>query len=287
MALLIQKKSWSKSHVQLLRILFCFFFSVIAFAQDISISSNEVKYANALAEAMVGRCHHKQCLFVGLGRSPTPISEVMKNMGNVSVMNLPLGSFRYNIEAKGDLTIPKDLSAGSPEIFGKLSDEMKEKLYQHFDEIFDLEKINLEIFDEIVLFDYAQSGSSLFASTGYLKDYLKQKNLKTEVAPVAFASSLDFEKINKVADFYKVENAELVPLGTFKRLSSGLENEKYDNFSQYKSFNLKKDAHFETNPNYEILQSKIKETYSEVIDKSNQSFTKKFFKWCDLNVLAW
>ena len=190
-------------------------------------------------------------------------------------ITLPLSSFRFN-QFEQDLS-SNDISS----------------LYQYFDNIFD----DLTKFENktVVLLDYAQTGSSLFATQQYLGDYFKKNVLKMKLKSIAITSEFhdpDFllldpseqfdEYDNKIkniyefSDYYKIDDFQIIQLDQEAPLADLLRLSYFDEFAKYETFNKPQWREGPVkNPDYSTLQ-----LFFEIKSrkKSCIGFVRNFFK---------
>ncbi len=218
---------------------------------------------SSVVDSIFKLCPPEKCIFIGLGRSPAPfIVEMKKRTENV--LTLPLSSFRYN-------RFEQDLSVDEVAL-----------LQKHFSNTFlDLKKFENRT---VMLLDYAQSGSSLFAAQQYINDYLQENLEKFDLKSIALTTEFhdpDFrmldpseqldkfdnriKNIYEFADFYKIENYEIIQLNEQGELADLLRLQYFDDYAEYGSM-LKEGWGISPHKNLkyrelrEILSSKQKTT---------------------------
>ncbi len=182
-----------------------------------------------LSKEIKSICPRKDCIFIGVGASPTFINALLEKIQNTSVVHLPLSRFRYN--PYGDYSLnPKQVQS----------------LYEHFDKVFASEDIKLNQLRNVLVLDYAQSGKSLAAASSYLGLYLKKNNIESSINSVLLGNSyvagthvITDEKIVSLANAYKINKPFNIEIDRYPEVMATFKFQIYDSFRKYGSFNIK------------------------------------------------
>lgn len=187
------------------------FLNVSAFSQNLKIYKEEFDDIKELAEKIKSACPPEECLVVGIGRSPTPVTTLLKMERDHYAWTVPLSSFRYGI------------GPFKP----ALQDDQKMVLFEHFDKYFP--KPEERRGRRILLVDLITSGDSLAAARNYAQEYLNlgqgKVTLKTGAISLMKASGESFN-----FDHYWI-----LPLGP---LYSHLSVQYFDDWAEFKNYSL-------------------------------------------------
>lgn len=166
----------------------------------------------------------KPTLFIGIGRSPALLTELLKIEQSMAqkTLNLPLTAFR-----------PRDMTL-----------KEKKKLFQYFDSFIEgHKKVELALYKEIFLIDYSQSGESLIAAHKYFQLYLKEKNiLPAKVSPIFVVSSsmpkVGMKKIREHSHLSSAGDVNFIRLRSDGELARRLALSGFDQLSEYEQFDF-------------------------------------------------
>lgn len=164
---------------------------------------NEIK---KISLSIASSCKTQNCFVVGIGRSPAPFIEMLKQ-ANFPAINLPLSKFRdYLPSAK------------------------RAVFYEHFDEYLNM-AVNAKS-KELILTDFSGTGESLGLSKKYIVKWAKSRGLRLKVVTVAVIPRLNKREINTVLD---KADGRVIMLNN-EGLEFNLMKEKYKNISQYPQY---------------------------------------------------
>lgn len=191
-----------------------------------------------LAERLLARYPTDKYVYVGLGRSPTPLMAMLEVMRPGTTRNLPLSSVK----------------AASIEIFQILADYpeaqgLKQALWQHFDKMLATESFRGL---NILLVDFTTTGESLFEG-GKLLDMWARERGHGEVSLLALAGSGEKAPPEGWARRY-----EAWPLMGNNIVGALLLNQSFDALAEYTSFPLAsaaKPKFLKRRPSYDKLKS--------------------------------
>lgn len=231
------------------------FYVLILFLSNNGFSANLIdnktfKEIAKVSEEIIENCPPRDCLILGIGRSPTPILAFLEASGNTNVSSIPLTGFRYN---------PFDETSLLP--------NEEDELFKHFDRFV---KDNIDSKKKIVVVDFSVSGRSAFAATSYLKKYLKEKEHKIKVSPVIVSkeSSIFNSSVGRTSKSYKVESFTHIELEKDSTLGGQMLRSKYDNLSPYGTY--------EAYGTYRPDPIKKKQ-YLDLVEKMKSKISKKKF----------
>jgi hypothetical protein len=201
--------------------------------------------ASRIVQQITSEYLPKDYFYVGIGRSPTLIIEYMK-MAGLDAVNLPLSNFRYCV-------------SGRP----SLPEEFKKKLDQHLEQYLPSQsKLQGK---SILLIDYTESGDTAVSAYQFVRDFLSAGKWQTGVSLLALVDeSNEVKLLENHSDFVPIQEAkfqESYPSFVFVQLSEEgvfgllLSRHVYDQYSEFKGFDITVDAIVENNPNYPRLRS--------------------------------
>lgn len=239
-------------------------YSSSVFAQEF-LNHKLIKESFEVTAEITQKCQKPPCLFISLGRSPVMISEILKRE-QVPNIDLPLSSFRYNINAEGisDLNNSAYYESGY-----KLSPDAEQKLFKHFDDVFDFHRIDITKYREIFLIDYAITGQSLMSTHQYLEKYIQEEQLNTKLRSIAMANYGQMEAIHLMAHTQKVD-VEMVWLKSRGQLDPLMRGEEFQDFARFQSYHLKRQSKFMLNPSYEEFKTNVNKEIDQYLVKASK-----------------
>lgn len=163
-------------------------------------------------------CPPKDCLIVGIGRSPTPFAAYWQLKSEGYFWNIPLSNFRNGLEE--GVESKKDLI---------------NVLFDHFQKYLPLEsEMNNR---SVVVLDFSMSGRSLVHATFYMREYFRIKAIRSGtikalaiLGPDSFYDSGFHPDIDQAILFEDYQN----------KLFQNLRGQKFDKFAEFGVLNFAK-----------------------------------------------
>ena len=197
------------------------------------LRSEECTEIRVLCGKLLSRYAKSECLFIGIGRSPTPIIGYFQETRSAFAMNLPLSRFRNRPGNK----VRCSNKVQSARYQALNAAELK-ALYLHFDRFF-LFNSRAWSSKRWLLIDFSQTGDTLVSAFDYLSAYLRHRKVEKGrpnleilclVDPRRSAQKIKATLGRRPADLWKVEEHQ--------RLCGGLSMQRYDLASEYKTFTI-------------------------------------------------
>jgi hypothetical protein len=136
------------------------------------IQQDEYSEIRAFCDRLLSHYAAEECLFVGIGRSPTPIIGFFQETQTADAMNLPLSRFRHRPTGRAVQLDEKKRSRYQP-----LGGSALKVLYQHFDRFFLFGPLEVWQRRRWVLVDFSQTGDTLVSAFDYLSAYLRHRRM--------------------------------------------------------------------------------------------------------------
>lgn len=195
-----------------------------------------------LVQDIIKRYPPHEYYYVGVGRSPAPIIEVMNAAGIEGASELPLSGSKH---------LPlKNVTGGL---------DRQKQVLEHLGRYLPDSKILAG--KKIVLLDYAYSGEGLTNATEVVDWYLKQKSPGTSVDVMAVTDvNNDQETIAKLKTLEKKgHRVEIVRGRYIKDLATKMYNQSYEFHTKYRSFKLYTFSSEDQPKNFANPEYKLKE----------------------------
>ncbi|MBF0361325.1 MAG: phosphoribosyltransferase [Oligoflexia bacterium] len=222
---------------------------------DLTYEFMEAEYIEIrdISLEILKRCPPKECIVIGIGRSPTPIIAFIHGLlESESAWNLPLSNFRYG-RKKSQLQIAE----GS---------KLEKHLFSHFNNHL---PTKCEIADKnILLVDFTDSGATLLAAEEYIKKYLSTLGIdQKRVDRFAFYSKDNLSMITQEEQKMLYENFIKDNKGLNVNGSSVIitfmYDEYYEEYAQYGKFDI-------SSTNTQQCKLEENERYQELVDSIQQ-----------------
>jgi len=198
-----------------MRAFFVSLFLIVTPAQAKSPLVAETTYSEIkrLSLEIVKMCPPKNCLVIGIGRSPIAITTFLDQLKPGSAINLPLSEFRHEFLSTAD----------RKSVFDYFDRFLKDKVPTHA--------------EKVLLVDYSQRGESIYSADKYFKEYLQYKKINKKVDS-AVLYGFDHEeriyKTLKINDYHPY----MLRVDDMTDYYSKLELEFYDDYAEYGEYNL-------------------------------------------------
>lgn len=187
-----------------------------------------------MTEYIKEHCPPSECIYVGIGRSPTPVLAILESSASNHVTHLPL---TYGREFK-------DSGRG-------LTALERERLFQHFDHFMPHKDILNN--KKILLIDFTLSGDGLELSSQHIKEWAKSRSGKFNVSQFA---------IDLIGDDDTPSRKYISLSDDYKDIADKFVLKKYSEYSKYGQFQV---AYQETNPaNFIYSPPQLNPRYDEL-----------------------
>ncbi len=242
---------------------FPWFFSIFSILTLFNISSTEAlepreeyliessyTQIRSLTHSLVTEFPPSKHIYVGVGRSPTPLIAFLQSIDKKAAINLPLSNFRYG---------------GSDQI--EMNRESLELIHQHFEKVFSQYKGKGKT---IVFIDYIESGKTLFSVQKYYNQFKKNKR----GMPKALSAGLS-ERGTATPSVYRGSNLRKPRMFHLKEsLGKTIRDQEWKDIAEYERTNmntLKYGPPQKTSPHtYRTLKTRFMAKQKK--DKSHQFF---------------
>lgn len=195
-----------------------------------------------ISQAITEVCSPQDCLVIGIGRSPTPITVNLKEVVSPNyAWNLPLSSFHHSIHGDSDLPPP-----------------VLEKLFQHFKKF--LPDLNVLQKRKLLLVDFVFSGASLISAKEHIREYYELLQT-TETLPTPVIEAFGISKFDP-RDPSDPMNSEInywFLLRNNSPLFNAFSNQAFDDYAQYGTYYVENESPSQatTNPKYQWIEDEI------------------------------
>jgi len=170
--------------------------------------------------------------FIGVGRSPSTITAMMKAMGMPNVYELPLSSFKSRSDLSFIPSLFKILFLNG-HYTQRYSKEKEEILYQHFKTFLPTDPVDVDG-KTIYLLDLVITGAGLVAAADYIAKFYKDLGLNVRIKVVAFVPE-ELKVKHLVAELFF---AEKIPFDRMNStFGSKLFSQKYDVLAPFGQYN--------------------------------------------------
>lgn len=181
----------------------------------------------SLVDNIKSKCPPSKCIYIGIGRSPTPITTLMRLQPGLNVIDLPLSNFRYVAGIRSKIPGPSYA----------LTTNQKDILFEHFKNYLP-ENIKGKT---LMLIDYSVSGLSIASASEFIEMYyLKQMSKKApNMSHFIITDDEVFQEI--ITANIKGRKTPDVHFGlvkNFPQLADTFGNSEFDIFSSEKSFDI-------------------------------------------------
>lgn len=181
----------------------------------------------SISLSVLRECPPKDCVVIGIGRSPTPILAFLQDLHEEKLenhaINIPLSSFRFST-----LPIPE-------RYIMPLDDSSEKKLFAHFDSL--LTDSSRFAGKRVMLVDYTQSGESLFSAQKYFEKYFRSREVNVDVEPLALVHKNNRDRVTARAKSFDVQT-KMLDISRFERFNANMRLERYDKLSEYKRYKV-------------------------------------------------
>jgi hypothetical protein len=195
------------------------------------IRQDEYLEIRNLCVQMLSRYRVEDCLFIGIGRSPTPIIGFFQEARAAHARNLPLSQFRHRPVGRAVEIDEKKIDR-----YQALSDGALKALYQHFDRffLFDAEAWRRK---KWVLVDFSQTGDTLVSAFDYLSAYLRHRKTKAGCPGLEMLCLVDPRyDPQKIMGAFGRRPARVWKIDGYPSLCGGLSMQRYDLASEFGTF---------------------------------------------------
>ncbi|MEO7163363.1 MAG: hypothetical protein ABI041_10630 [Bdellovibrionia bacterium] len=196
-----------------------------------------------MTRKIIKMCDPKDCMVIGIGRSPTPLIATLQNLHSNYASSIPLSNFRYN--------------ESNP-----LSKEDSQKLFLHFSNFLPNETVRNG--RKLMIIDYSLSGASIESAKDYfLKYYSHQKGPQTGAMPVVESTAIATSAFNSGARRLRADQVIIIP--TDSDLAHHFVDGKFDACAEYGKFTVTVDplpSLLEKNPLFLNYKKKLKKQLS-------------------------
>lgn len=194
------------------------------------IPDYNVSQVISIIEEMKKRCPPQECLFVGIGRSPTIFTSAMRLQDGLEVVDIPLTGFRY--VAKPEHEIPR--------MTYMLGRDKRDILYAHFDNYLPKELTK----KKIMLIDFSVSGGSIASASDhmelFLKDYRKLSAPPELSVFVLTGDDQQIKYIEELFDYRKITHRHILGLDSaYPDIYRLLYDQEFDDLARHGSFNIR------------------------------------------------
>lgn len=201
-------------------------------------------------------------IYLGIGRSPTPLLALFKEMG-VQALNLPLSHMRNHPLPRGSTTevslskrILRALQLILPERLEPLTSDEESRLFEHFDKF--LPPASELSNKTLVLIDYVQTGDSMIAASEYILRYYME----------TYAASIQIEMVGLASPTHTrsagMDTATIINMDPKGALLDAFESQAFDRYGQFGQFQVSGVRNRnDLNPLYAFLVNKIREKLIE------------------------
>lgn len=233
------------------------------------IRPEEFREIRDLSFRIISRYSVEDSLFVGIGRSPTPIIGYLQESQKAHAMNLPLSRFRHRPQGRS-----VEIDQTKLERYQPLNAEALKTLYQHFDRFFLLET---EVWrrKRWILIDFSRSGDTLVSAFDYLSAYLRHRKPRTRTPELQTLCLVDsIHNLQKIKITLGRRPTQILEVVSYPNLCGGLAMQRYDLASEFGTFFVEKAEHsLLKNKSYKRLRASIR---NEMNWQELQSHAKHF-----------
>lgn len=203
---------------------------------DLQLISEAYKVSLQIAK----HCPKKDCLVVGIGRSPTIIIDILDRTKLANSVILPLSNFRYN---------PHDGDKAGDATGMILTGRQRTNVITYIGER--IEQHVLSNIKKVFFIDFSITGKSVFAASEYFKEYTKQKNMNIQTELGIIGDVERFISISKNKKSFKVnkESVKIFPIGDERPLYRALSLQVFDSYSKFQELEIKRSFEIKRNTN--------------------------------------
>ena len=180
-------------------------------------------------------CPATSCVVLVIGRSGVAHSYFLENLKEVSVQNLPLSNFRFDLDNVG----PRKVKAKKGEYYSPLERRQLLELFRHFRFVLG----NPQKYSGLTfkVLDYASSGRSLFSATAHLQLYFDQYNVPVKVKSLALSEHQDVASFHLLAERYGVMalDIDLIKIDPSGDLSYALSVSRFEDYAVVPQWDFK------------------------------------------------
>lgn len=170
---------------------------------------------------------------IAIGRSPAPVSTILKILDENRVANLPISDFRHRPKMTDGLPSVPDHYKDKAKSFEPLSAELEQKLFEHFDKT--LGAFLNSKSGSIFLTDVGESGASLFSMQQYLQAYAAKRGLPVRFESILMTNSFFSSNVDQMAAFFGVRPHKIV-LNENKFVLDSLKNSPWDQVAEFDGY---------------------------------------------------
>ncbi len=259
------------------RILFFVFlnsFSLNSLSNDTSdpykvrtILSEEIfQSIKQISSLIRNECLAPECIVIGLGRSPAPITAFLEVVDPESTIDLPLSSFKY-------ASTPQQASSLQ---LKALSEVDQTKLFNYFDSMI-IKKLNAST-SKILLIDFATTGQSLYSAQSFLEKYFNKINMRMDVSSIGFGSHKESQRVRSVANAFSLKKTKYIGLKENSALFERFIKEDFEQFAHFEKFDLfKTEGEY---PNPKENRKPIKLEFQKYLQQRIQTPQKALKEYC-------
>jgi len=198
----------------------------------------------ALALEILEDCKPPKCVVIGIGRSPTSITNYLQETVPGSAIDLPLSNFYYNQNPNPDLSMYGGDLKRKFKKMRPMSKEKKARFFAHFRSY--VEGHLPEGVERVKLLDYSGTRFGSFGAVSYIEDFLEESlGRKVPVTPTVLTSWQSVHHAQRAARFFgvKPEIIELDQYGKSELFDAIIYRDHYQDISAHGRFDLEIDRH--------------------------------------------
>lgn len=190
----------------------CFLIITLATnAFGMTLNYDEQRVFSEIVKDLMDFCPPSECVYVGVGRSPTVVMKVLEEQEGLKPIHLPL---TYGRELKSE---NRDLTTNE-----------RKRIYKHFDNFIPTDIDG----KKVVLIDYTQTGAGIDLADKHLSEWSRERNLKFSIGQ--YRMTPDYFELEKNTNRKRVFKLS----GRYSEIATNLAKRKYSRFSKYDPFQI-------------------------------------------------
>lgn len=174
------------------------------------LTSSEYKALKRMTEEIKSYCPPSDCIYIGVGRSPTPLIAILESDNENKTIHLPL---TYGREFKDE---GRDITPNE-----------RKRLFKHFETFIPIDSDFKK--KRILLIDFTLTGEGLNSANEHLNEWINSKKLNFNLSQFA---------IDLIGDDDTPTRKYISLSDDFSEISEQFVLKKYSQYSRYEQFNV-------------------------------------------------
>jgi hypothetical protein len=203
-----------------MKYILCLVFISVSFAQSpAEFTGDYYEDVKKVTLAVLAECPPDDCLIVGVGRSPVPITMMANELAPNSAINFPISQLRSNPHK-----IHQDVA-------DKVQAQIEQRKVHSLMEEFITSKRAKNV-KKVLVLDFISTGESIVSFHAHLEDYMKVIDADTEVKSFGLVRD-ENTQFYKYAKEFKVKNMVTYPLKSNTKLYKGMSYSLFEDYAEY------------------------------------------------------